>query len=78
MLGTAQGVDELSLGYCQSFRVRGRLGTCMSVQLTFLLRADLMYVKYLVVRILSVTAKMTMVLLAGSSAVHLLLSAYKS
>lgn len=78
MLGTTQVVDELSLGYCQSFRVRGRLGTCMSVQLTFFLHADLMYVKYLVVRILSVTAKKMMVLLAGSNVVHLLLSTYKS
>lgn len=55
-----QGVGKLSLGDCQSFGVIGRLGTCMSEQLTFLLCANLMCVEYLVVRILSDTAKMTM------------------
>lgn len=54
----AQGVDELSLVGCQSFQVRGGLGTCISVQLTFLLCVSLMYVEYLVVvRNLSDTAK---------------------
>lgn len=55
--------------------MRGRLGTHMSVQLTFLLCANLMDVEYLVVRILSDTAKKMLVFLAGSSAGHLLLSA---
>lgn len=70
-----QGVDKLSFGDCQSFWVRGRLGTHMSVQLTFLLCANLMDVEYLVVRILFGTAKKMLVFLAGSSAGHLLLSA---
>lgn len=70
-----QGVDKLSLGDCQSFWVRGRLGTQMSVQLTFLLCANLMDVEYSVVRILSDTAKKMLVFLAGRSAGHLLLSA---
>lgn len=55
--------------------MRGRLGTHMSVQLTFLLCANLMDVEYLVVRILFGTAKKMLVFLAGSSAGHLLLSA---
>lgn len=55
--------------------MRGRLGTCMSVQLTFLLCADLICVGCLVVRILTGTAKKIMGFLAGSSVGHLLLSA---
>lgn len=42
-------MDELSPVHCQSFCVRGELGTCVSVQLTFSWCVSLIYVEYLVV-----------------------------
>lgn len=51
-------MDELSPVGCQSFQVRGELGTCISVQLTFPLCVSLIYMEYLVmVRYLSDAAK---------------------
>ena len=53
-----QGTDQLSLGDCCSFQVRGKLDTCRSVQLTFHLCVNLMYLKHFLLKILTDTSKM--------------------